>query len=243
MPSIESLTDLGVHEAAARIRRGEVSLGGADRGLPGGGSRSWSRRAGLGAPRSRRRAGPPARRARRRGARRPAIAGRCTACRSASRTSSTWPACRPTAGGARVSPTRGPRTTAGRVGGGLRAAGAVDRPARTHTTQFAFRDPAPHAQSLGSRAQRRAARRSGSAAAVAARMVPCAIGSQTGGLHPAAGGVLRCRGPQGARTALVRSTARCRWRGSLDHIGPFARSVADAAARAGPSWPTPSWSR
>jgi aspartyl-tRNA(Asn)/glutamyl-tRNA(Gln) amidotransferase subunit A len=108
----------------------------------------------------------------------------------------------------------------------LRAAGAVIL-GKTHTTQFAFRDPAPtrnpwnHAHTPGGSS-------SGSAAAVAARMVPGAIGSQTVGsiLRPAAYcGIVGLKGFHGL--VPLDGVVPLAW--SFDHAGPFARSVADAA--------------
>jgi Asp-tRNA(Asn)/Glu-tRNA(Gln) amidotransferase A subunit family amidase len=108
----------------------------------------------------------------------------------------------------------------------LRAAGAVII-GKAHTTQFAYRDPAPtrnpwnHEHTPGGSS-------SGSAAAVAIRMVPCALGSQTVGsiLRPAAYcGVVGLKGPHGL--VPVDGIVPLGW--SLDHIGPFARSVADTA--------------
>jgi aspartyl-tRNA(Asn)/glutamyl-tRNA(Gln) amidotransferase subunit A len=108
----------------------------------------------------------------------------------------------------------------------LRAAGAVML-GKTHTTQFAFRDPAPtrnpwnHAHTPGGSS-------SGSAAAVAARMVPGAIGSQTVGsiLRPAAFcGIVGLKGPHGL--VPLDGVVPLAW--SFDHAGPFARSVGDAA--------------
>lgn len=108
----------------------------------------------------------------------------------------------------------------------LRAAGAVIL-GKTHTTQFAFRDPAPtrnpwnHAHTPGGSS-------SGSAAAVAARMVPGAIGSQTVGsiLRPAAYcGVVGLKGFHGL--VPLDGVVPLAW--SFDHAGPFARSVGDAA--------------
>ena len=98
---------------------------------------------------------------------------------------------------------------------------------KAHTTQFAYRDPAPtrnpwnHEHTPGGSS-------SGSAAAVAIRMVPCALGSQTVGsiLRPAAYcGVVGLKGPHGL--VPVDGIVPLGW--SLDHIGPFARSVADTA--------------
>lgn len=69
---------------------------------------------------------------------------------------------------------------------------------------------------------------SGSAAAVAAGMVPLAIGSQTNGsvIRPASYcGIYGCKPTHGAISrhgALILSQA-------LDHVGPFARSLADLA--------------
>src|SRR5205807_2058733 len=108
----------------------------------------------------------------------------------------------------------------------LRAAGAVIL-GKTHTTQFAFRDPAP-TRNPWNRQHTPGGSSSGSAAAVAARMVPAAIGSQTVGsiLRPAAFcGVVGLKGPYGL--VPLDGVVPLAW--SFDHAGPFARSVADAA--------------
>ena len=108
----------------------------------------------------------------------------------------------------------------------LRAAGAVIV-GKTHTTQFAFSDPAP-TRNPWSAAHTPGGSSSGSAAAVAARHVPAAIGTQTGGsiLRPAAYcGVVGIKGPHGA----VPLEGIVPLAPSMDHCGPFARSVADAA--------------
>ena len=129
-----------------------------------------------------------------------------------------------TAGAAAFAHTR-PTRDSGAVAR-LRAAGAIVL-GKTHTTQFAYRDPAPtrnpwnHAHTPGGSS-------SGSAAAVAACMVPGAIGSQTVGsiLRPGAFcGVVGLKGPHGL--VPVDGAVPLAW--SLDHAGPFARSVADAA--------------
>lgn len=108
----------------------------------------------------------------------------------------------------------------------LRAAGAVVL-GKCQTTEFAFRDPAPtrnpwHPERTpgGSSA--------GSAAAVAARMVPVALGSQTIGstLRPAAYCGLVGLKPTYGRVSR-RGVLPLAW--SLDHVGILARSVADAA--------------
>jgi aspartyl-tRNA(Asn)/glutamyl-tRNA(Gln) amidotransferase subunit A len=108
----------------------------------------------------------------------------------------------------------------------LRGAGAVIL-GKLHTTEFAFADPAvtrnpwhPDRTPGGSS--------SGSAAAVAARMVPVALGSQTVGstLRPAAFcGVVGLKPTYGRISR--RGVVAVAW--SLDHVGIFARSVADAA--------------
>lgn len=108
----------------------------------------------------------------------------------------------------------------------LRAAGAIVL-GKTVTTQFAYADPPPTRNPW--RADRTpGGSSSGSAAAVAARMVPLAIGSQTAGsiLRPAA----YC-GAIGLKPSYGRVSKRdvlpLAW--SLDHVGPITRSVEDAA--------------
>jgi Asp-tRNA(Asn)/Glu-tRNA(Gln) amidotransferase A subunit family amidase len=108
----------------------------------------------------------------------------------------------------------------------LRAAGAVII-GKTVTTEFAYFHPGatrnPHdlERTPGGSS-------SGSAAAVAAGMVPLAIGSQTNGsmIRPAAFcgvyGVKPTHGTISRHGALILSQA-------LDHVGVFARSLADAA--------------
>lgn len=108
----------------------------------------------------------------------------------------------------------------------LRAAGAILL-GKTATTEFAYLDPAatrnpwnPEHTPGGSS--------SGSAAAVAARMVPLALGSQTVGsiLRPAAYcGVVGLKPTHGR--VSCRGVVPLAW--SLDHVGVFCRSVADAA--------------
>src|SRR6266700_2360147 len=108
----------------------------------------------------------------------------------------------------------------------LRAAGAIVL-GKTHTTQFAYRDPAPTANPWnlehtpgGSSA--------GSGAAVAARMVPLALGTQTVGsvLRPAAYcGVVGFKATHGRISTF--GVTPLAW--SLDHVGVLCRSVEDAA--------------
>ncbi|HEX5415588.1 MAG TPA: amidase [Chloroflexota bacterium] len=107
-----------------------------------------------------------------------------------------------------------------------RAAGAVFL-GKTVTTQFAFADP-PKTTNPWNPERTPGGSSSGSAAAVAARMVPLALGSQTAGsiLRPAAYcGVLGLKPTYGriSRQGIFPLA----W--SLDHPGPIARSVEDLA--------------
>ena len=108
----------------------------------------------------------------------------------------------------------------------LRAAGAVIM-GKTVTTEYAYFNPGktrnPHdpERTPGGSS-------SGSAAAVASGMVPGAIGSQTNGsvIRPAAFcGVVGFKPTHG----LVPRTGALLLSRALDHVGVFARSVADAA--------------
>jgi Asp-tRNA(Asn)/Glu-tRNA(Gln) amidotransferase A subunit family amidase len=108
----------------------------------------------------------------------------------------------------------------------LRAAGAVIV-GKTVATQFAFKDPAV-TRNPWSREHTPGGSSSGSAAAVAARHVPAAIGTQTIGsiLRPAAFcGVVGLKGTHGEMPldGVVPLAP------SLDHGGPLARSVGDIA--------------
>lgn len=108
----------------------------------------------------------------------------------------------------------------------LRAAGAVIL-GKTVTTEYAYfhpnktRNPHDPTRTPGGSS-------SGSAAAVAAGMVPAAIGSQTNGsvVRPAAFcGVVGFKPTHG----LISRTGAMLLSRSLDHVGVFARSVTDAA--------------
>ena len=108
----------------------------------------------------------------------------------------------------------------------LRAAGAVII-GKTVTTEFAYFHPGPthnphdHAHTPGGSS-------SGSAAAVAADMVPLALGSQTNGsvIRPAAFcGVFAIKPTHG----LVSRAGVLPLSRKLDHIGAFARSLGDLA--------------
>jgi Asp-tRNA(Asn)/Glu-tRNA(Gln) amidotransferase A subunit family amidase len=108
----------------------------------------------------------------------------------------------------------------------LREAGAVII-GKTVTTEFAYFHPGP-TRNPRDPERTPGGSSSGSAAAVAAGMVPLAIGSQTNGsvIRPAAFcGVYGCKPTHGAISrygALQLSRA-------LDHVGVFARSLADTA--------------
>jgi Asp-tRNA(Asn)/Glu-tRNA(Gln) amidotransferase A subunit family amidase len=108
----------------------------------------------------------------------------------------------------------------------LRAAGAVII-GKTVTTEFAYFHPGPtrnphdHGRTPGGSS-------SGSAAAVAAQMVPLALGSQTNGsvIRPAAFcGVFAIKPTHG----LVSRAGVLPLSRKLDHIGAFARSLGDLA--------------
>jgi len=106
----------------------------------------------------------------------------------------------------------------------LRQQGAVIL-GKTHTTEFAYRDPSP-ARNPWNLEHTPGGSSSGSAAAVAARMVPLALGSQTVGsvLRPAAYcGIVGFKGVHGK--IPTDGVAPLAW--SLDHVGIFGRSVAD----------------
>jgi aspartyl-tRNA(Asn)/glutamyl-tRNA(Gln) amidotransferase subunit A len=130
----------------------------------------------------------------------------------------------PTTGGAKSFAHTRPVADAAAVAR-IRAAGAIVL-GKTVTTEFAYRDPAPtrnpwnHGHTPGGSS-------AGSAAAVAARMVPLALGSQTVGsvLRPAAYcGVVGFKGTHGL--VPVAGVIPLAW--SLDHVGALVRSVADA---------------
>jgi Asp-tRNA(Asn)/Glu-tRNA(Gln) amidotransferase A subunit family amidase len=112
----------------------------------------------------------------------------------------------------------------------LRAAGAVIL-GKTHTTQFAYRDPSP-TRNPWNPEHTPGGSSAGSGAGVAARMVPLALGSQTVGsvLRPAAyNGVVGFKGTHG----LVSADGVIPLAWSLDHVGVLARSVFDVATALG----------
>ena len=112
----------------------------------------------------------------------------------------------------------------------LRAAGAVIL-GKTATTQFASGDPAP-TRNPWNLEHTPGGSSSGSAAGVASGMMPLALGTQTGGsvLRPAAYcGIVGLK-PTHGRISAARVTPLA-W--SLDHVGVFARTVADAALALG----------
>lgn len=108
----------------------------------------------------------------------------------------------------------------------LRAAGAVIL-GKTATTEFAYADPTV-TRNPWNLEHTPGGSSSGSAAAVAAGMIPLALGSQTVGstLRPAAYcGVVGLKPTHGRIS--VAGVVPLAW--SLDHVGIFARSVEDAA--------------
>jgi aspartyl-tRNA(Asn)/glutamyl-tRNA(Gln) amidotransferase subunit A len=108
----------------------------------------------------------------------------------------------------------------------LRAAGAIVL-GKTATTEFAYRDPAP-TRNPWNPSHTPGGSSAGSGAAVAARMVPVALGTQTVGsvLRPAAYcGVVGFKGTHG----LVPADGVIPLAWSLDHVGVLARSVLDTA--------------
>lgn len=108
----------------------------------------------------------------------------------------------------------------------LRDAGAIMM-GKTVTTEFATADPSP-TRSPWDAAHTPGGSSSGSAVAVAARMIPAALGSQTGGstLRPAAyNGIVGLKPTYGriSRYGVI-PVSWC-----LDHVGILVRSVEDAA--------------
>ena len=131
----------------------------------------------------------------------------------------------PTTGGAKPFAHTRPTVDAPAVAR-LRAAGAIIL-GKTVTTEFAYRDPAP-TRNPWNQGHTPGGSSAGSAAALAARMAPLAIGSQTVGsvLRPAAYcGVVGFKGTHGLTP--VAGVIPLAW--SLDHVGVLTRSVADAA--------------
>jgi len=131
----------------------------------------------------------------------------------------------PTTGGARPFAHTRPAVDSTAVAR-LRAAGAIIV-GKTVTTEFAYRDPAP-TRNPWNTAHTPGGSSAGSAAAIAARMIPLALGSQTVGsvLRPAAYcGVVGFKGTHGL--VPVAGVIPLAW--SLDHVGVLAPSVTDAA--------------
>jgi aspartyl-tRNA(Asn)/glutamyl-tRNA(Gln) amidotransferase subunit A len=222
MPSSESLIELGVCEAADRIRRGEcASVAVVEACLARVRTRepevlAWAHVDAEGALAAARERDAEVKAGRLRGALHGVPVGIKDIFDVAGM---------PTTAGAREFAHTRPTRDSGAVAR-LRAAGAVIL-GKTHTTQFAYRDPAP-TRNPWNPAHTPGGSSSGSAAAVAARMVPGTIGSQTVGsiLRPAAYcGVVGLKGPHGL--VPLDGCVPLAW--SLDHAGPFTRSVADAA--------------
>jgi Asp-tRNA(Asn)/Glu-tRNA(Gln) amidotransferase A subunit family amidase len=120
---------------------------------------------------------------------------------------------------------RRPRTDA-TVVARLRSAGAIVI-GKTVTTEFAYFHPGP-TRNPHDLERTPGGSSSGSAAAVAAQMVPIAIGSQTNGsiIRPASFcGTFAMKGSHG----LVSRSGVLPLSRTLDHVGPFARSLEDLA--------------
>src|SRR5207245_8520980 len=135
----------------------------------------------------------------------------------------------PTTGGARSFAHTRPVTDSAAVAR-IRAAGAIVL-GKTVTTEFAYRDPAP-TRNPWNPGHTPGGSSAGSGAAVAARMIPLATGSQTVGsvLRPAAyNGVVGVKATHGL--IPVDGVIPLAW--SFDHVGVFARSVDDAAIMLG----------
>src|SRR5437870_11205939 len=135
----------------------------------------------------------------------------------------------PTTGGARPFAHTRPTADAAAVAR-IRAAGAIVL-GKTATTEFAYRDPAP-TRNPWNPGHTPGGSSAGSGAAVAARMIPLATGSQTVGsvLRPAAyNGVVGVKATHGL--IPVDGVIPLAW--SFDHVGVFARSVDDAAIMLG----------
>jgi aspartyl-tRNA(Asn)/glutamyl-tRNA(Gln) amidotransferase subunit A len=222
MPSSESLTELGVCDAADRIRRGEcASVALVEACLARVRARdpevlAWAHVDADGALAAARERDAEVKAGRLRGALHGVPVGIKDIFDVAGM---------PTTAGAREFAHTRPTRDSGAVAR-LRAAGAVIL-GKTHTTQFAYRDPGP-TRNPWNLAHTPGGSSSGSAAAVAARMVPGTIGSQTVGsiLRPAAYcGVVGLKGPHGL--VPLDGCVPLAW--SLDHAGPLTRSVADAA--------------
>ena len=108
----------------------------------------------------------------------------------------------------------------------LKEAGAIIL-GKTHTTEFAYLDPAPTRNPWDTECTPGGSS-SGSAAAVAARMCPLALGNQTGGstLRPAAyNGIVGFK-PEHGRISTY-GVVPVSW--TMDHVGIFARNVEDVA--------------
>lgn len=112
----------------------------------------------------------------------------------------------------------------------LRAAGAIIL-GKTVTTEWACFDPPP-TRNPWSRSHTPGGSSSGSAAAVAARMCPAAIGSQTGGsiIRPAAYCGIAALKPTLGRVSRAGVLPVSE---NLDHVGPMATSVSGLAALLG----------
>ncbi|HVT66271.1 MAG TPA: amidase, partial [Trebonia sp.] len=132
----------------------------------------------------------------------------------------------PTTASSRVLAEAGPAERDADCVARLRAAGTVML-GKLHTAEFACADPPP-TRNPWNAAHTPGGSSSGSGAAVAAGLVPAALGTQTGGstLRPASyNGVVGLKASYGMISN--RGVIPVAW--SLDHVGIIARSVTDAA--------------
>ena len=157
---------------------------------------------------------------------------RSPACRTRSRTCSTWPASRRWRG-RRCRQEDQPATTDATLVARMREAGAVlvgthnmDEYAYGFTTENAHYGPTRNPHDLACVA---GGSSGGSAAAVAARLVPLALGSDTNGSIRVPASLCGIWGLKPTYGRLSR-TGSFPFVASLDHLGPFAASLPDLAA-------------
>ena len=159
-----------------------------------------------------------------------ACAARCTACRSASRTSSTSPGCRPPAIPRSWSTTsRRPTPCAWRgCAPPARSSSASCRRTSSPSAGRASTCPSRRRAIRGTRDHHPGGSSSGSGAGVAAGLFPLALGTDTGGSvrNPASGcGIVGLKPTYG----LVSRRGVFPLAFTLDHVGPMTRTVADNA--------------
>ena len=228
--------DLGVLEAARELRARRLSRAeltdavlaphrGAQRRRADVRRRARrGQRVGARVPRAGARDGPRRRRAARARRRRRAAAVRRS--RSGSRTSTPSPGLPVTASSRMLEGNVASEDSV--VWARLRAAGMV-LVGHTHTHEFAFGGTTDQVGNPWDLARSAGGSSGGSAAALAARMVPAATGTDTAGSVriPAAMSGISAIKPTHGRVPIARDRPA---RGTLDHAGPMARSLADCSA-------------